>query len=252
MPMDLDWLRGQLPGRPLDWRPKIDSTMYAASRLAADGAPSGTVIGTDEQTAGHGRHGRPWHSEPEAGLYVSVILRLPLPPDRLPVVTLALGLAAAEAIAKSANLACDLRWPNDVLVAGKKCGGILTQLEGGAIVAGFGLNVNHAAFPAGLDNIATSLRLATGKPQSRERLLAALLPAIDTYCALLARQGTRPILDLFAQASSYVSGRRVAVDQGESTLIGATNGLTAQGFLTVRDDAGVQHTILAGGVRPCS
>ncbi len=251
MPLDATWVQAQLPGRPISWFATIDSTMFAASRLASEHAPSGTVVGADEQTAGHGRYGRPWHSEPDAGLYFSVILRFPFPPDALPLVVLALGLAAADAILKSTGLVCDLRWPNDLLIHEKKCAGILPQLEGSAIIAGFGVNVNHASFPSEIAPLATSLRIESGLAQSRETLLAELLPAIDSYCEILVSDGKRAILDMFTQASSYVHGRRVRVDQGDSTLIGITVGLNAAGFLMLRDDMGKAHTIIAGGVRPC-
>lgn len=251
MDFDVPWVRSQLPERRIEWFPTIDSTMFAASKLASRGAPSGTVAGAEEQTAGHGRHGRIWHSELAAGLYFSVVLRFPFTPEVLPLVTLALGLAAADAIVKATGVACDLRWPNDVLIGDRKCAGILPQLENGAIIAGFGINVNHAGFPAELAATATSLRIASGHAHSRERLLADLLPAIDAFCAMLAHQGKAPIMDMFSQASSYVSGRRVQVDQGDSTLIGTTAGLNDQGFLLIRDGAGRQHTVIAGGVRPC-
>jgi BirA family biotin operon repressor/biotin-[acetyl-CoA-carboxylase] ligase len=227
----------------------IDSTMFEASRLADAGAPSGTTVVAEEQTAGHGRHGRRWHSEPRAGLYLSVILRFPFAPETLPLVTLALGLAVVEAIHETTGIVCDLRWPNDVLAGDRKCAGILTQLEGTAVIAGIGINVNHTAFPPDLSAIATSLRIAGGHEYSREDLLQALLPAIDSYCDLLAREGKDPILDMFSNASSYVRGRRVTIDD---KIEGMTAGLNESGFLLLRDDAGKQHTILAGGVRPCS
>jgi len=238
--------------RRIEWHTTIGSTMTEASRLAAEGAPSGTVVGADEQTAGQGRHGRTWHSEPGSGLYVSVILRHQFNPVTLPVVTLALGLAVTEAILKATDLACDLRWPNDVLIQSKKCAGILTQLEGSAIIAGIGMNVNHSRFPEELSGIATSLRIASGRVHSRERLLVELLPAIDRYCALLEADGRAPILEMFSRASSYVSGRRVCVDQDGSTLLGTTAGLADSGFLLLRGDDGRDHQIVAGGVRPCS
>lgn len=252
MPLDLAVLRSHLPDRRLEWFQTIDSTMHEASRLAAAGAPSGTTVIAEEQTAGHGRYGRPWHSESETGLYLSVILRFPFPADALPLVTLALGLATTEAILKSSGLVCDLRWPNDVLIGGRKCAGILPQLEGSIIVAGFGINVNQSAFPPDLAQIATSLRIESGALQSREALLMELLPAIDAFCSTLAAGGKNPILDMFTQSSSYVLGRRVQVDQGDSTLTGTTLGLNKTGFLLLQDDAGKQHTIIAGGVRPCS
>jgi BirA family biotin operon repressor/biotin-[acetyl-CoA-carboxylase] ligase len=226
--------------------------MTEASRLAAEGAPPGTVIGAEQQTAGQGRQGRSWHSEPGSGLYVSVVLHRRFAPVTLPVVILALGLAVREAILKAADLVCDLRWPNDVLIQSKKCAGILTQLESSAIIAGIGINVNHSSFPVELSTIATSLRIASGGLQSRERLLVELLASIDSYCDLLETQGRGSVIDAFARASSYVSGRRVCVDQDGSQLRGTTAGLTDSGFLILRADDGRNNVIVTGGVRPCS
>jgi len=210
------------------------------------------VVVADEQTAGQGRYGRAWHSEPGSGLYCSIVLRPSLAPNDLPVVTLALGLAAAHAIQETAHLTCDLRWPNDVLIDSKKCAGILTQMEGAAIIAGIGINVNQTKFPDELSNIATSLCIASGRTHSREVLLGELLLKIDHYCALLEREGRRPILDRFARASSFVSGRRVEVDLGNGAVRGTTAGLNDAGFLVLRRDDGAHEVVLAGGVRPCS
>jgi BirA family biotin operon repressor/biotin-[acetyl-CoA-carboxylase] ligase len=249
---DLGAVRARLPDRRMDWHSVIGSTMTEASQLAAAGAPSGTVVGADEQTAGQGRHGRSWHSEPGSGLYFSVILRHQFKPVNLPVVTLALGLAVRDAILHAADLVCDLRWPNDVLIQSKKCAGILTELQGSAIIAGVGINVNHSSFPRELRDIATSLRLAGARVYSREGLLVELLPAIDSYCALLESDGREPILVMFSRASSYVTGRRVCVDQDGSMLFGTTAGLNDLGFLMLRSDDGSNHLVVAGGVRPCS
>jgi BirA family transcriptional regulator, biotin operon repressor / biotin---[acetyl-CoA-carboxylase] ligase len=252
MDFDLAWLRAELPDRRIEWHPTIGSTMTEASRLAAAGAASGTVAGAEEQTAGQGRHGRTWHSEPGSGLYVSVVLRRQFAPGTLPVVTLALGLAVREAILKATGVACDLRWPNDVLIGSKKCAGILTVLEGSAIIAGIGINVNHSSFPAELNNIATSLRIAGGCTQSRERLLVEVLASADAYCDLLESEGRGPVIETFARASSYVSGRRVSVDLDGSLLHGTTAGLNDSGFLMLRGDDGADRVSSAGGVRPCS
>jgi BirA family biotin operon repressor/biotin-[acetyl-CoA-carboxylase] ligase len=226
--------------------------MTEANRLASSGALSGSVVGAEEQTAGLGRRGRSWHSEPGSGLYVSVILRHQFAPATLPVVTLALGLAVSDAILQATELVCDLRWPNDVLIQGQKCAGILTQLEGSAIIAGIGINVNHSRFPVELGGIATSLRLVSGRVFSREQLLLKLLPSIDRYCALLETEGRGLILEMFSRASSYVSDRRVCVDQDGSTLRGTTGGLADSGFLILRGEDGRENLIVAGGVRPCS
>ena len=242
MPFDLASVRARLPERQIDWFGSVNSTMTLAATLARDGCPAGTIVGADGQVAGIGRHGHTWHSEAEAGLYVSIVLRLP---NTLPVVMLALGLATQEAITQVAGLAADLRWPNDVLIDGRKCAGILAQLEGAAIIAGIGINVNQTEFPRDLDAAATSLFLA-GKRVSREDLLVALVHAVDTCC----QQHPRTILNMFTQASSYADSRRVRVEKDGAMIEGVTCGLDPSGFLVVREDNGRETTILAGGVRP--
>lgn len=250
MPFSLGQVRTRFPNREIRWFSSIDSTMNKATRLAQEGWPSGTLVGAEEQTAGQGRLGRSWFSEAETGLYFSVILRFPFSPETLPVVTMALGLGVHQGISKATGIRTDLRWPNDVLIGDRKVAGILTQFESGAVVAGIGLNVNQRDFPPDIARLATSLRIASGREQSREDLLIAILPAIDETCGILLRDGTFDILRLFAATSSYVHGRRVVVDLGEEELRGTTSGLNAAGFLLVRDEAGVEHTIVAGGVRP--
>jgi BirA family biotin operon repressor/biotin-[acetyl-CoA-carboxylase] ligase len=252
MPLDIEEVRARLPGRQIVWLDATPSTMVEAARLAAAGCPSGTAVGAEEQTAGQGRYGRSWYSERESGLYVSVVLRLPLPAADLPVLTLALGLATAEAIARSTGLGCDLRWPNDVLLDGRKCAGILAQAAEAAFIAGIGINVNHAFFPAELAAHAISLRMASGESHSRERLLADLLPAVDSFARMLVEGGRAPVLRMFTRASSYACGKRVIVEQGGVMLCGTTQGLDPAGFLTLRQDDGSTSVILAGGVRPAA
>ena len=246
MPFDLDYVRKRLPGRRLDWYPIVNSTMTLAASLARDGCPGGSIVGADAQVAGIGRHGHTWHSEAETGLYVSIVLRLPLEPAVQPVAMLALGLATQEAIAEVSGLRTDLRWPNDVLIDGKKCGGILAQIEDGAIVAGIGVNVNQTTFPRDIEHLATSLRLAGKREVSREDLLAALVQSVERGCENLSEHGPAMVLEKFTRASSYAEGQRVRVGNIE----GVTRGLDASGFLVVREDSGKETTILAGGVRP--
>lgn len=250
MPLDLDLLRARLPRRQIVWRDRVGSTMTEASGLAARGCASGTLVAAEEQTAGQGRHGRPWHSERGAGLYVSQVLRFALRPDDLPAVTLALGLAAAEAIARISGLACDLRWPNDVLIGEKKCAGILVTQSAEALITGIGINVNQTAFPVELADLATSLRLAAGRTHSREELLVALVESSERHLQLLAENGRQPLLEMFHGASSYARGKRVVVEQGGASLRGVTDGLDASGFLVVRLEDGGRSTVRSGGVRP--
>lgn len=248
--LDIGYVRRALPGRTIEYFETLTSTMPEAARLAAAGCPSGTAVVAEEQTAGQGRHGHAWHSQAGAGLYVSVVLRPRVAPESLPVLTLALGLAAAEAVSRVSDLRPDLRWPNDVMIGEKKIAGILVQFADTAAVAGIGLNVNHAAFPPEIAREATSLRLAAGRLQSREDLLAALLPAIDSFSRMLAEGGVGPVLEMFGRHSSYVRGRRVIVDQPGGAVTGTTAGLNPSGFLILRADDGSESLILAGGVRP--
>jgi BirA family biotin operon repressor/biotin-[acetyl-CoA-carboxylase] ligase len=213
----------------IEWFPTLDSTMLEARRNPAPGR----VIVADEQTAGMGRHGRAWHSPPGEGLYVSIVLLI----RPAPIVTLALGLAVRDVIGAQA----DLRWPNDVLLGGRKCAGILAQAEGDSVIAGIGINVSQTSFPEGLDTPATSLALE-GIHVTREDLLAKLLPAVDHFVALPQEE----ILRRFERASSYAVGRRVRAGDRE----GVTCGLDASGFLRLREDNGTETMVLAGGVRP--
>lgn len=240
MSLDIDWVRRQFPTREIHWFDTIGSTMTEAARLAAAGCPEGTVVGADEQTAGLGRHGHSWHSEAGSGLYLSIVLRRA---QAIPTLTLAIGLAASEAITETTGLECDLRWPNDLLVGPRKCTGILAQLEPDAVIVGIGINVNHDAFPADIAAVATSLRLETGQVHAREPLLVALLRAVDRWIGRAAPF----VLAEFARRSTYVRGRRVSVD-GLTT--GVTAGLDSQGFLLLDCDNGQTVRILAGGVRP--
>jgi BirA family biotin operon repressor/biotin-[acetyl-CoA-carboxylase] ligase len=228
--MDIERLRRAFPARRIDYYPAIDSTMRAAV-----GLEPGSVVLADRQTAGQGRHGRRWHSEPTSGIYCSIVLK------PAPALTLALGLATADAIKRATGIVCDLRWPNDVMLAGKKVAGILVRNA----IAGIGINVNHTSFPAELASDATSLRLHTGAPVSSTGILLHLLPAIDAFVEL----DTDTILRLFASASTYAAGRRVTVAQPDGIIEGTTAGLDRAGFLIVRKDDGTDTLIVAGGVR---
>lgn len=250
MPLAADRIREQCPRNELHYFPVIGSTMTEAARLASEGAPHGTVVIADEQTAGIGRLGRHWLSSADAGIYCSILLRIPIAKRELPLATLALGLATAEAIQRSTKLACDLRWPNDVLVNEQKVAGILAQLYDECIVAGIGINVNQDSLPGDLRTPATSLRMALGTKVTREPLLVSLLECVEEFCALLVEQGPSAILRAFANASSYVLHRRVIYETDHGSRKGVTAGLDNNGFLTVRNDSGLVETLYTGGVRP--
>lgn len=240
MPFDPALVRAAFPERRIDFYPTIGSTMAAAAAIEEDRA----VVIADAQSHGVGRYSRPWHSAPGDGLYCTVVLRT----KPLPALTMAIGLAVQEAIARCTGLQCDIRWPNDLLAGDRKCCGILTQGHDDRVLAGIGINVNHEAFPPELAGIATSLRLATGRAWAREALLIEILHRLTPFLQL----PVEAVLAAFTQQSSYVRGRRVAVELNGTEVRGVTAGLDPHGYLLLDDDQGRRHTILAGGVRPCS
>jgi BirA family biotin operon repressor/biotin-[acetyl-CoA-carboxylase] ligase len=233
---------------------KIGSTNTAAMAAAAEGAPAGSVFLAEEQTEGRGRGANSWQSPRSSGIYCSVVVRPTLPPSDVLVLSLAAGLAVRETIQQvDSRVSTDLKWPNDVLIDGKKVCGILTEMNAEAtrvryIVVGIGINVNQASFPKELQ--ATSLRLVSGSEWSRVELVAALLKSLDReYRRLLEDSRAREsILRRFAESSSWVQGKAVRIEENGSAFEGTTEGLDSRGFLQVQTQAGLR-TVLSGTVR---
>lgn len=247
-------LRGTIFDAHLHHFYKIGSTNSTAMTAAAEGAPEGSVFLAEEQTAGRGRGVNAWLSPRSTGIYCSVVLRPALPPSEVLVLSLAAGLAVQSAIRQiDSRVSPDLKWPNDVLIGGKKLCGILTEMNAEAtrvryIVVGIGINVNHASFPKDLP--ATSLRLATGRDWSRVELVAALLKSLDREYRQLSHEADarESILQRFSQNSSWVRSKDIRIEENGLSLEGTTEGLDHRGFLQVRTSRGVQ-TVLSGTVR---
>jgi len=234
---------------------KTGSTNDLAMDAAAGGAPEGSVFLAEQQTAGRGRGTHQWHSAQSVGIYCSVVLRPKLPPSEVLILSLAAGLAVRAAVRElDAQIAPDLKWPNDLLLGGKKFCGILAEMTAEPtrvryVVVGIGINVNQASFPPDLQGSATSLRAATGTEYSRLQLCAALLKSLDReYRDLLEQPEVRDsVLRRFAECSSTVEGARVHVDENGG-FEGITHGLDSRGFLLVQTPQGVR-TVLSGTVR---
>ena len=179
-------------GRSLRGYPTLGSTNTAAMNWADEGAPEGSLILTDYQTAGRGRQGRTWQADAGHNLMFSVVLRPPLPPARLNLITLAASLATAEAVeAFTTPLRATIKWPNDVLLEGYKCCGMLLEstlagADTATVILGIGLNVNQPDFPPELEGQATSLLLQTGQRIPRAALLADLVGRLEHYYEALA------------------------------------------------------------------
>ncbi|MHB8753611.1 MAG: biotin--[acetyl-CoA-carboxylase] ligase [Candidatus Acidiferrales bacterium] len=232
---------------------KTDSTNTVAMRLGEEGEPHGTIIVAEEQTAGRGRAGHSWTSEKSAGIYVSILLRPQISPMLAPALTLAVGLAARDAIAEETGVPPDIRWPNDVMLNGKKVCGILTEMHAEPdrihfAVVGIGINVNQTKMPGELAAIATSLRIETGRVHSRLETLARLLRHLDRYYNQFIAEGAGPILRRFAEASSYFEGRRVRITASTEIFTGTTAGLEPTGILRVKRDDGRIESVISGAV----
>jgi len=232
---------------------RTESTNAVALKLAADGAEHGTVVVAEEQTAGRGRLGRTWFSERGTGIYISIILRPPLAPAAAPVLTLMAGLAGQRAVSSVTGLSVDIRWPNDLLINGKKVCGILTEMSAEvdrlhAVVLGVGINVNHSLMPPDLENIATSLRMEAHRAISRVQVLVALLREIERYYQLLLKSGNNAITERWEAASTFAHGKRVRVVTAAGEALATTTGLDPSGALKVQYDDGRQEFLLAGEV----
>ena len=246
-------LAGTVFAGKLHFSPLTDSTNSDAQAAARRAAPHGSVYFADEQLAGRGRGDHAWHSAAGAGLYASVLLRPPIPSVRLPLLPLAVGLAAAEAIRAVAGLTVDLRWPNDLMIGPRKVGGILVEskISSGSAdfaVVGIGINVHQRAFDSDLSTPATSLDLEAGRKVSRQELLLSLLKSLECETLLLADPAAGVTIPArVEQASTWIRGRSVEV-HGPQACTGVTTGLDENGFLLVRTDSGVV-TVQTGGIR---
>ncbi|MGC1781333.1 MAG: biotin--[acetyl-CoA-carboxylase] ligase [Acidobacteriaceae bacterium] len=240
--------------------PTIDSTNAFAMREGASGALHGSVYVAEEQTAGRGRGDHAWHSEPHAGLYLSILLRPRITPSGALWLTLLAGLAVQEAIANVTNVVADIRWPNDLLFGSRKFGGILTEMSADAVqvryaVIGIGINVSHGQFPPDLRGMATSLFLESVRAPARQDVLIAILQVMDSDLGvLLSDEGfeaaTESILKRMEKNSSWVRGKWVMVGEAGG-YTGVTAGLDTRGFLRVETSGGIR-TVLSGGVRAAS
>jgi len=246
-------LKGNLFGKRVFHFFKTDSTNRVAMGLGYAGEPEGAVVLAEEQTDGRGRAGREWHSERGTGLYFTVLLRPRLSPAQAPLLTMLAGLSARDAIEAQTDLTPELKWPNDLLINGKKVGGILTEMHAEPsvvrfVIVGIGINVNQDKFPVELAPIATSLRRESGKMNYRLELLARFLTQFEVDYNRYLREGAAFVVERFLQVSDFANGCRVRVDSGSESYMGTTAGLSSEGLLLVERENGTLVTVIAGDV----
>ncbi|BDG01621.1 biotin--[acetyl-CoA-carboxylase] ligase [Anaeromyxobacter oryzae] len=239
-------------GQVLHTYEELGSTSDRAKELADEGAAHGEVVVAETQTAGRGRRGRTWISPPRRNLYFSVVLRPDLPPARAAELTLVASLAICDAL-RQAGVDAGIKWPNDVLVGGKKIAGILTELAAEPdrvhwVVVGVGVNVNARVedFPAELREEATSVAIERHEPAPRALFAAACLTALEGWIDVHAEQGFAPIRNAWRERSVTL-GRQVLVRSDGREIAGVAEDIDEQGALLVRTPERVER-ILAGDV----
>ncbi|MGQ9688381.1 MAG: biotin--[acetyl-CoA-carboxylase] ligase [Desulfobaccales bacterium] len=228
------------------------STNDMAKALGGRGEPEGTLVVAETQTAGRGRVGRHWHSPPGMGIYASLLLRPPLPPLELPQITLATAVSMVRALRRSVGVTPGIKWPNDLILNGKKLGGILTEMETDSdqmryLVVGLGLNVNTPEFPPELADTATSLFLEKGRPFSRLPILRAWLEEFEVIHERFLARGFPEILAEWKQ-HSVTLGKVVAVRQGMRQIEGLALEVADDGALLLETALGEMVKVTSGEI----
>ena len=249
-------LRTKVFGRTIHHLYRVDSTNAFAFRLSSEptgAALHGTLVVAEEQTAGRGRMGRRWYSEPASGLYLSLILQPRLPPHVAPLLNLAAAVSMHDVVERVTGLDVDVKWPNDLLVGRRKVCGILSEMEAEIdvlrrIVIGVGVNINHTAMPEEIRDRATSLRMASRRGWSRIEILIDFLEDFERLYNEFAARGSGVVVDKWMACSSFAEGHKIRVDDGLRTIEGVSRGLTARGALMVERSGGTIEEVYSGDV----
>ncbi|MSR64407.1 MAG: biotin--[acetyl-CoA-carboxylase] ligase [Verrucomicrobiae bacterium] len=239
-------------GRDIIVYKQTDSTSNVIDRLALDGIAEGVVVFAETQTKGRGRRGRTWISPSGSGLWLSVLLRPNWPPQAVTRITILSAVALVEALREVTGIVAEIKWPNDVLVNGRKLAGILTEMETDSdqvrfVTLGIGVNVRHIDFPPELQNIATTVEDACDQPVRRADLAAALLLALDRLYAKTVAGEFEPIRRQWGEHSSTL-GKRVAMQIGTQCVEGQAMALDENGSMLVRTDNGRIEHVIGGDV----
>jgi BirA family biotin operon repressor/biotin-[acetyl-CoA-carboxylase] ligase len=244
-------LKTRLFGNKIYTFDTIDSTNSCAKAVAGCGAQEGTIIISEEQTAGRGRLGRPWQANKNENLMFSIVLRPNVAPDALNLLPLFVGVAIAEAVERTTRLKVECKWPNDLLINKKKCAGIL--IEGSVkqnmveyVVIGVGLNVNQQQFTGELEKKATSLRLEAAKEIDRPRLFREILLSLEGSYKSVSSTGFQSVVPMWLKRSSMIN-QPISVSQQGNVFSGIVTGLSNDGSLILQSN-GTEKKLFAGDV----
>lgn len=232
-------------GQTIHYLEECTSTQTIAHELARNGAKDGTLVIAETQTLGKGRMSRPWESTKGKGIWMTIIIRPDILPHQAPQFTLVAAVSIVNAIKSLCNQFTPyIKWPNDILINGRKCTGILTEMIAEmdrvqSLLIGIGINVNQqlSDFPEELHPIATSLRLEESKPLNRAELVGTILNHLENYCDLYVKEGFAPIKKLWEEASGTI-GKRIKATTLTEVIEGKAVGITESGVLEIQTDTG--------------
>ncbi|GHH98208.1 biotin--[acetyl-CoA-carboxylase] ligase [Neobacillus kokaensis] len=241
-------------GRNIHYEESVESTQKIAHRLASQGVPEGTVVIADEQKSGKGRMNRNWHSPKYTGIWMSLILKPNIPLTKAPQLTLLTAVAVVQGIEEITGLIPEIKWPNDILIAGKKVTGILTELQAEAdqihsIIIGIGINVNQKQedFPLELQEKASSLFIETGKTISRAELIRCIFMHFEKLYTLYLEKGFMPI-KLLWEGYAVSIGKIIKARTLTDVIEGEALGITDEGVLKIEDQSGFVHQVYSADI----
>ncbi|WP_082686857.1 biotin--[acetyl-CoA-carboxylase] ligase [Bacillus sp. FJAT-27445] len=247
-------LKSRFIGQTIHYRETVDSTQKLALALSAADAPEGTLVVADEQTSGRGRMDRKWHSPKGSGIWMSLLLRPDIPPQRAPQLTLLTAVAVARAIEEASGISVAIKWPNDILVNGKKITGILTEMQAESdrihsVIIGIGVNVNqkNEDFPGELQGIATSIALETGQEARRSMIIREFCSQFEKLYLIFLEKGFYPI-KLLWESYAQGMGSRVRARTYSGVIEGKALGITNEGVLQLEDVSGRIHQIYSADI----
>ena len=247
-------LKTRWMGKKIHYFKTLDSTNSTAYQLALHGAKEGEGVIAESQEKGRGRLGRQWVSPPFLNLYLSVILRPPLPPHRASLMTLLAAVATADAIEKTSGLKPLIKWPNDLLLGKRKVAGLLNEIHSETdhihfVILGMGINLNmdEKLFPGDLRTKATSLKKEMGRPVSRKEFVCHLLKALEQWYEIFLEKGNAPVLKAWRERAR-IEGKRVRVTSFGDVLRGRAVDIDSDGALILKTKGGVQKRIVAGDI----
>lgn len=247
-------LKTEFLGQFIHYEESVPSTQKIAHRLAYDDAPEGTVVIAEEQVGGRGRMDRVWHSPKYTGIWMSMILRPKIPLPKAPQLTLLTAVAVVQAIEELTPLSPQIKWPNDILVNGKKVTGILTELQAEAdriisIIIGIGINVNQKLedYPEDLQSIATSLSIESGQQINRAALTRSVFHHLENLYKIYLEKGFFPI-KLLWESYAISIGKTITARTLSGNIHGKALGITDDGVLKIEDTEGTVHQVYSADI----